>query len=843
MSSIQRTDSGFINKDLDSDSKFEDNRSINKNSFSNKSKRRVRFNSFGNSLINPLYKKEEKSSTLFGNYFDGSFENFETEDDNNSLTEDTITLNKHSNKNYEDNENSVILNISQDKLLFNNPQYDSMFIHDIDPFKEKSFHNNKENNNILDALKEDDKEVKEENNINDVNERPPSYSDSSKKEKNKNTSVKFDETQIKNQKSSKSRHYKKGKRNEKKKKNDKTRELLKNKFMKFVKKYASNYNNYSLSDDVEIEKSFYNFYDENFGKKDIDFDTSICTYEKHDGSKFNITINDLFDDQNEFDEFKNSIYIDNDNSDKYDSTVTSSSSKSSENHSRANTSFKYNSSFVYDHDSFGPDYEDTMNYLCYNISTCIDDNIVLDDEEINKKKNENILSGLFDDEDDKNPIKDDALKSVTKKENSKLKENLKTFMESEAFKKVLNNPDTMTIFLKGILSGYVDPKKIDKTKDKLFKMIDNKDIDQIKKFVSDYVDIVEESEDKIKDIKEKSIMIESGKNPDKACTDVIESNPGFIAKFNEVMIEKFTNINNAIINFTTELCPQIIKNGFNSIMKSIPFVVSFASLIPTEYITGLLSSFPAGQAILTAVNEVVMKSTFLASSHMVLPQIAVIVGCLYKNFSSRNNNDNARGVNGDNSGTSLSKFMGIFEIFSKHLRSDGGLNNTEKDPSVITSKVINAAFKTIMESKDLPNVFHNDKMTSIMTNLMDSLPNSDNKFKACLAILNDVMNKDNATCKALFDELINLLDREKLSDEDFNKILTLIIKGSENLQIASIENKSEDKKKDETVILENKDNDYDPSVDKSYSVIMLSQVLDELKKIKRSRRIHKRKRY
>ncbi|OUM65523.1 hypothetical protein PIROE2DRAFT_59954 [Piromyces sp. E2] len=468
-----------------------------------------------------------------------------------------------------------------------------------------------------------------------------------------------------------------------------------------------------------------------------------------------------------------------------------------------------------------------MNYLCYNISTCIDNNNIVDDEETNKKKNENILSGLFDDEKDQDFVKEDTLKPV-KKENSKLKENLKTFMESEAFKKVLNNPDTLTIFLKGVLSGYVDPKKIDQTKDKLFKMIDNKDIDQIKKFVSDYVDIIEESEDKIKDIKEKSIMIESGKNTGNTCTDVIESNPGFIAKFNEIMIEKFTNINNAIINFTTELCPQIIKNGFNSIMKSIPFVVSFASLIPTENITGILSSFPAGQAILTAVNEVIMKSTFLASSHMVLPQIAVIVGCLYKNFSSRNTNDNTRDANGDSS-TSLSKFMGIFEIFSKHLRSDGGLNNTEKDPSVITSKIINAVFKTMMESKDLPNVFHNEKVTSIMTDLMDSLPNSENKFKSCLAILNNVMNKDNATCKALFDELINLLDREKLSDEDFNKILSLIIKGSENLQITSIENK----KKDETVILENKnENEYDHTLDKSYSVIMLSQVLDELKKPK-----------
>jgi len=60
-----------------------------------------------------------------------------------------------------------------------------------------------------------------------------------------------------------------------------------------------------------LEKSFYNFYDENFGMNGIDFDASICTYEKNDGSKYNITVNDLFDNRNEFDEFKNSIYIDN----------------------------------------------------------------------------------------------------------------------------------------------------------------------------------------------------------------------------------------------------------------------------------------------------------------------------------------------------------------------------------------------------------------------------------------------------------------------------------------------------------------------------------------------------
>ncbi|OUM56558.1 hypothetical protein PIROE2DRAFT_65471 [Piromyces sp. E2] len=174
-----RTGSSYINNEINSDSKFEENNNINKNSFTNKNKRRVKFNSSSNNY-NPLYKKEEKSSTLFRNYFDGSFDSFETEDDNNSLTEDTITLSKRSTKSYDDNENSVILNISQDKLLFNNPQYDSMFIQDIDPFKEKSFHNNKENNNILNALIEDEMENKD---VNDVTKRPPNYFDLSKKEK------------------------------------------------------------------------------------------------------------------------------------------------------------------------------------------------------------------------------------------------------------------------------------------------------------------------------------------------------------------------------------------------------------------------------------------------------------------------------------------------------------------------------------------------------------------------------------------------------------------------------------------------------------------------------------
>ena len=118
-----------------------------------------------------------------------------------------------------------------------------------------------------------------------------------------------------------------------------------------------------------------------------------------------------------------------------------------------------------------------MNYLCYNISTCIDDEYIINDEEENRKMNENILSGLFDEEEEKD--NDNKNKDIVKKEeskyltvtnktkvseNSKLKENLKTFMESEAFKKVINNPDTFIIFLKSILMGYVDPKKIDKAK-------------------------------------------------------------------------------------------------------------------------------------------------------------------------------------------------------------------------------------------------------------------------------------------------------------------------------------------------------------------------------------------
>jgi len=341
-------------------------------------------------------------------------------------------------------------------------------------------------------------------------------------------------------------------------------------------------------------------------------------------------------------------------------------------------------------------------------------------------------------------------------------------------------------------------------------------------------------------------MIETEKNHGIPSTEMIENNPGFIARFNDIMIEKFTNINNAIINFTTELCPQIIKNGLNSIMKSIPFVVSFASLIPMEYVTGLLSSFPAGQTILNAVNDVILRSSFFASSHMALPQIAIIIGCLYKNFCSRSNEDDSRGTNEN---TFSSKFLNIFEIFSNHLRSDGGLNNTEKDPSAITNKVINAAFKTMMESKDLPSVFNNDKVNTIVTNLMDNLPNSDNKLKSCLAILNEVMNKENATSKALIDELINILDRKKLNDEDVSKILTLIIQGSQTIpaimssnvqnsnQRPPINNLAEDSV---TTTMKNyygfNDNSFD--ADKSYSVIMLSQVIDELKKPNDSTQVH-----
>jgi len=488
-----------------------------------KSKRKVRFNSFNNSMSNPLYKKEEKNSILFRNYFDDAFDNIETEDTENTRTEHDINYKNKSNNN--PNDYSIVLNLSQDKILFNNLQYDSMFIHDIDPFKEKDTlkKENKENknfnDNILDELKEEEKKEKKNNNNDYFNEKPPNY-DSSKKEKQdkkEKTSVKFDENQINNFKKS----SKKGKKNEKKKGNDTTRELLKNKFLRFVKRYATNSKNYSLSDDVEIEKSFYNFYDENFGKKGIDFNANICTYEKHDGSRYNVTVNDLFDNRTEFDEFKNSIYIERDDSDDNttESTATSSSSKR-DGSKKKNTSFQYNSSFVYDHNSFGPDYEDTMNYLCYNISTCIDEDFIVDEEEKNKKMNENILSGLFDDDEEKKDNNNKNKKSeeliTTKKTNqikdknkgkssekSKLKENLKIFMESEAFKKIINDPDTFTIFLKSILNGYVDPKKIDQTKDKLFKMIDNKEIEQIKKFVGDYIDIVEESEDKIKDMREK----------------------------------------------------------------------------------------------------------------------------------------------------------------------------------------------------------------------------------------------------------------------------------------------------------------------------------------------------
>jgi len=390
---ITRIDSKLMDNSVDS----------NKDSFT-KSKRKVRFNSFS--------KKDEKShqnSIIFKNYFGDSFEEGadDSEKDNNIRTENIIAHEETSRKEkeYNPNDYSIVLNLSQDKILFNNIQYDSMFIHDIDPFKEESVQKvqNNTNFNILDELKDEEKKeniVNNSNNNNNSNEnkfseKSPNDNKSLKKDekggKNKRNSVKFDEKQLSlNKKSTKS---KKGKKNNRKNKgNDSSRELLKNKFLKFIKKYASNSKNYSLSDDVEIEKSFYNFYDENFGKNGIDFDASICTYEKHDGSKYNVTVNDLFDDRNEFDEFKNSIYI---NNDEYDDTATQSTIKASR---KKNSSFQYNSSFVYDHNSFGPDYEDTMNYLFYNISTCIDNEDIMDDEEKNKKLNENILSRLYDEE-------------------------------------------------------------------------------------------------------------------------------------------------------------------------------------------------------------------------------------------------------------------------------------------------------------------------------------------------------------------------------------------------------------------------------------------------------------
>jgi len=857
-----KTSASELNNTFDSDDKLKLDADTSKNSF-NKNKRRVIFNSF-TSKSNPLYKKEEKSSTLFRNYFDDSYEKFVTEEDDEVRTEDTITLKKSPIKINNTDENSLTLNISKDKLLFNNIQYDSMFIRTIDPFKESTNKKILSHNglgftgNILDELKEENGKNEEDDredseiNTNYFNEKPPNYYISPKKE-----SIKFEEDQQLNEKNNiKSKNRLKKGQKGRKNGNDTTRELLKNKFLKFVKKYASINNNNnnidSISNDVEIEKSFYNFYDENFGKNGIDFDASICTYERNDGSKYNITVNDLFDNRTELDEFKNGIYIDNHENDE---VIIKPRTSSKSHPKKLNSSFQYNYSFVYDHGSFGPGYEDNLNYVCYNISTCIGDDFIINEEEENKKKNENILSRLYEEEEEeKKKTTETKLNSLPvikgkEPENSKLKENLKTLMESEAFKNVIKDPDTLTLFLKGVLIGYVDPKKIDQTKDKFFKIIDNKEIEQIKKFVSDYIEILEESEDKIKDMKEKSIMIETEKtnsNDDakaNTCTDVIESNPGFIARFNEIMIEKFTNINNAIINFTSSLCPQIIKDGFSNIIKSIPFVVSFVSLIPMEYVTAFLSSFPAGQAVLTAINDIIMKSTFLASSHLVLPQIAIIIGCIYKYFTTRNTtsgNDENSGEANDNNHTDtfLSKFMEIFEMFSNNLRSDGGISNTEKDPSIITSKVVNAAFKALMESKDFPSLFSNEKMNAILTNIMSNLPNSENKIKVCLAVFNEVMNKDNIACKTLFEELINLLDREKLSDEDFSKILSLIIKESRNLGIASIEDQKKDEKavatssnliKDDTI---NDDESDNAIFDKSYSVIMLSHVVDEIKRSK-----------
>jgi len=175
----------------DSKLKLDDDANISKNSF-NKSKRRIRFNSFSSSS-NPLYKRD--NSSLFRNYFNDSYEKFVTEDDNEIGTEeDTITLNKSPIKNNTSDDHSITLNISKDKMLFNNIQYDSFFIHDIDPFKEtinsqKNYNNNNGfTGNILDELKEDEKKDDKyiENsmiNPNYYSERPPSYCfDSPKKE-------------------------------------------------------------------------------------------------------------------------------------------------------------------------------------------------------------------------------------------------------------------------------------------------------------------------------------------------------------------------------------------------------------------------------------------------------------------------------------------------------------------------------------------------------------------------------------------------------------------------------------------------------------------------------------
>ena len=259
----------FSNNNIaSSESKLLDNVNIiNKNSSSSKSKRKVKFNSINNSMDNPLYVKNEKSSQnsiLFKNYFSDSFEdeNDETEKENNIRTEDTRTLRENSKNEYNPSNNSIILNFNQDKILFNNLQYDSIFIRDIDPFKERNIQNNENTNfngNILDELKkEENKENNKRNDYNNENILHDEYS-TIKSKKDKRSSIKFDEEQRNNNKiSSKSRKSKKN--NKKNKGNDTTRELLKNKFLKFIKKYSSNSKNYSLSDDVEIGIYIYYYY-------------------------------------------------------------------------------------------------------------------------------------------------------------------------------------------------------------------------------------------------------------------------------------------------------------------------------------------------------------------------------------------------------------------------------------------------------------------------------------------------------------------------------------------------------------------------------------------------------
>jgi len=177
---IASSDSGSMDTTNDVD--------VSKDSFTTKSKRRIRFNSFSNSFS----KKDGKShqnSILFKNYFGDSFEdeNDETEKEINTKTEDNITPRESRESLIQKTDRSNVFNLSQDKILFNNLQYDSMFIREIDPFKEKSIvlknQNSQFNGNILDELKEEEKKEEEKkenenkNNDNDkyFDEKPPSY--------------------------------------------------------------------------------------------------------------------------------------------------------------------------------------------------------------------------------------------------------------------------------------------------------------------------------------------------------------------------------------------------------------------------------------------------------------------------------------------------------------------------------------------------------------------------------------------------------------------------------------------------------------------------------------------